>query len=56
MWGNDYEMVMCFVFHQIIPFSSRYDVKVLHTPGHTPESVVYILVDKQTDNTPLKVS
>ena len=41
---------------QIIEFTSRYDFKVLHTPGHTLESVVYLLVDKLNDNKPLKVS
>ena len=40
---------------QLIDFTSRYAFKVLHTPGHTMESVVYLLVDKADDNKPLKV-
>ena len=38
----------------MIDFSSRYAFQVLHTPGHTPESVIYLLVDKKADNKPLK--
>lgn len=43
------------LFVQMIEFTSRYAFKVLHTPGHTMESVVYLLVDKLHDNKPLKV-
>ena len=39
----------------MIELTSRYAFKVLHTPGHTMESVVYLLVDKLHDNKPLKV-
>ena len=39
---------------QVIPFTGRYSVRVLHTPGHTPESVVYLLTDN-TNNTPIQV-
>lgn len=38
---------------EVIEFTSRYSIRVLHTPGHTPESVVYLLVDK-TNNNPLQ--
>lgn len=40
---------------QIIDLSSQYAFHVLHTPGHTPESVVYLLIDKTKGNKPLKV-
>ena len=40
---------------QMIELTSRYAFKVLHTPGHTMESVVYLLIDKLHDNKPLKV-
>jgi glyoxylase-like metal-dependent hydrolase (beta-lactamase superfamily II) len=39
----------------MIEFTPRYAFKVLHTPGHTTESVVYLLIDKLNDNKPLKV-
>ncbi len=38
----------------MIPFTDGYSIRVLHTPGHTPESVVYLLTDKAT-NTPVQV-
>lgn len=37
-----------------IEFSSRYSIKTLHTPGHTPESVVYLVIDKEEENKPVK--
>lgn len=40
---------------QVIDFSSQYAFHVVHTPGHTPESVVYLLIDKTKENKPLKV-
>ena len=40
---------------QMIDLSSQYAVRALHTPGHTPESLVYLLVDKSSNNKPLKV-
>ncbi len=46
---------LCFSPSQVIDFSSRYVIKALHTPGHTPESVVYLIVDKKDNNRPLKV-
>ena len=39
---------------EIIDLSSQYAFHVLHTPGHTPESVVYLLIDKTKGNKPLK--
>ena len=43
-------MVKCFEYCyqcvQIIEFTSRYAFKVLHTPGHTMESVVYLPIEK----------
>ncbi|XP_064398734.1 uncharacterized protein LOC135345254 [Halichondria panicea] len=38
---------------EVIPFTGRYSVRVLHTPGHTPESVVYLLTDN-TNSTPIQ--
>lgn len=40
--------------NEMIDFSSRYAIRVLHTPGHTPESVVYLVVDITNNNRPLK--
>lgn len=40
---------------QVIEFSSVYSILALHTPGHTMESVVYMVLDKTQDNRPLKV-
>lgn len=39
---------------EIIQFSSRYSIKVLHTPGHTPEAVVYLLIDTSNSDKPIK--
>eukprot|EP00731_Ephydatia_muelleri_P022012 Em0014g603a len=39
---------------EVIDFSSQYAFHVVHTPGHTPESVVYLLIDKTKENKPLK--
>lgn len=39
----------------MLELSEKYAIRVLHTPGHTMESVVYVLVDKQQDK-PLQVS
>ena len=40
---------------QVIEFTSSYSIQALHTPGHTMESVVYLVLDKKQDNRPLKV-
>lgn len=47
---------VCAYVLQVIEFTSDYSIHVLHTPGHTMESVVYLVVDKKQDNRPLKVS
>ena len=41
---------------QVIEFTSSYSIKTLHTPGHTPESVLYLVLDKKDGDKPLKVS
>ena len=40
---------------QMIDLSSQYAMRAVHTPCHTPESLVYLLVDKSSKNKPLKV-
>jgi len=40
---------------QVLELSSRYAIKILHTPGHTMESVVYLLIDRQNSDKPLQV-
>ena len=54
---SHYIHILQLLSKQIIEFTSesRYALKVLHTPGHTMESVVYLLIDKLNDNKPLKV-
>ena len=47
--------ILLLSYYKVIDFSSRYSIKVLSTPGHTMESVVYLVVDKTLDNKPLKV-
>lgn len=39
---------------EMVDLSSRYAFQALHTPGHTMESTVYLLVDKTANNKPLK--
>lgn len=38
-----------------ISLSTRYCFKVRHTPGHTPESVCYVLLDRDNNSKPIKV-
>lgn len=40
--------------NEVIEFTSRYGIKTLHTPGHTPESVVYLVVDRANGDKPLQ--
>ena len=40
---------------QVLELSPRYAIKTLHTPGHTMESVVYLLIDRQSNDKPLQV-
>lgn len=40
--------------NEVIEFSSQYSIHALSTPGHTMESVVYLVVDKSQNNRPLK--
>lgn len=40
--------------NEVIEFSSQYSIRALSTPGHTMESVVYLVVDKTQNDKPLK--
>ena len=41
---------------QLLDFTDTYSIQALHTPGHTMESVVWMVIDKSEGNRPLHVS
>lgn len=40
----------------MLEFTDTYSIQALHTPGHTMESVVWMVIDKSEGNKPLHVS